>query len=137
MANGWRNVDTVDVMKLFLPSARATNILLIVGFVSLGYALYIRYMALEQSMVGLACAAGPDTWLCFSRRIITVLFQYSAFGTAALLVAALNLLRPSLVLFAVALSIACLGVVFYNIVLSALALGLLALSLARRAPEPD
>jgi hypothetical protein len=124
-------------MKLFLPSARATNVLLIVGFCSLGYALYIRYTALEQSSVGLACAAGLDTWLCFSRRIITVLFQYSVFGTAALLVAALNLLRPSLVLFATALSIACLGVVFYNIALSSLAIGLLVLSLARRAPEPD
>jgi hypothetical protein len=123
--------------KLFLPNARVTNVLLIVGFCSLGYALYMRYMALEQSQVGLACAAGPDTWLCFSRRVITVLFQYSAFGTAAVLVAALNLLRPSLVLFAVALSIACLGVVLYNIVLSSLAIGLLVLSLARRAPEPE
>jgi hypothetical protein len=124
-------------MKLFLPSARATNVLLIVGFVSLGYALYIRYTALEQSTVGLACGAGLDTWLCASRRIITVLFQYSVFGVAALAIAALNLLRPSLVLFAAALAVACLGVVFYNIVLSSLAFGLLVLSFARRAPESD
>ena len=33
-------------MKLFLPSARATNYLLIVGFCSLGYALYLRYLAI-------------------------------------------------------------------------------------------
>ena len=124
-------------MKLFLPSARATNVLLIVGFASLGYALYIRYLALEQSQVGLACGAGLDTWLCTSRRIVTVLFQYSAFGTAAVAIAALNLMRPSLVLFAVGLAIACLGVVLYNVVLSSLALGLLVLSLARRAPEKD
>jgi hypothetical protein len=123
--------------KLFLPSPRATNVLLIVGFCSLGYALYIRYTALEVSQVGLACAAGADTWLCFSRRIINVLREYSVFGIASLLVAALNLLRPSLVVFAVALSIACLGVVFYNTLLSSLAIGLLVLSLARRAPEPD
>jgi hypothetical protein len=124
-------------MKLFLPSARATNFLLIVGFVALGYALYIRYTALEQSTVGLACGAGLDTWLCASRRIITVLFQYSVFGVAALAIAALNLLRPSLVLFVAALAVACLGVVFYNIVLSSLAFGLLLLSFARRAPESD
>jgi hypothetical protein len=124
-------------MKLFLPSARATNVLLIVGFGALGYALYIRYMALEQSTVGLACGAGLDTWLCASRRIVTVLFQYSVFGTAALVVAALNLLRPSLFLFAAALALACLGVVLYNIVLSSLAIGLLLLSFARRAPESD
>jgi hypothetical protein len=46
-----------------------------------------------------------------------------------------NLLRPSLVLFAVALALACLGVVLYNIVLSSLAIGLLVLSFARREPE--
>jgi hypothetical protein len=123
--------------KLFLPSPRATNTLLVIGFCSLGYALYIRYTALEISQVGLACAADPNTWLCFSRRVVTILHQYYVFGAAALLVAALNLLRPSLVLFAVALSIACLGAVLYNTTLSALALGLLVLSLARRAPEPD
>ncbi len=124
-------------MKLFLPSARATNYLLAIGFVALGYALYIRYVALEASSVGLACAAGMDTWLCASRKIIIAMYQYSAFGVAALAIAALNLLRPSLVLFAVALAIACLGIVFFNVVLSALAFGLLILSLARRAPEPD
>ena len=124
-------------MNLFLPSARATNCLLIVGFCSLGYALYIRYLGIEQSNVGLACAAGPDTWLCFARRIAIALFTYSVFGWAALIVAALNLLRPSLTLFAVALALACFGVVLYNIALSALAFGLLVLSFARRAPEPD
>src|SRR5664279_802034 len=99
-------------MKLFLPSARATNYLLIVGFCSLGYALYIRYLAIA-------------------------LFTYSVFGWAALAVAALNLLRPSLVLFAVALALACFGIVLYNIAMSALAFGLLMLSFARRAPAPD
>jgi hypothetical protein len=124
-------------MKLFLPSARATNVLLIVGFGALGYALYLRYLAIEQSTVGLACGAGLNTWLCFSRAIATTLFQNSVFGIAALLVAAINLLRPSLVLFAVALAIACVGVVLYNVVLSSLAIGLLILSLARREPEPE
>jgi hypothetical protein len=120
-------------MKLFLPSARATNYLLIVGFCSLGYALYIRYLAIEQASVGLACTAG----LCFARRIAIVLFTYSVFGWAALAVAALNLLQPSLVLFAVALALACFGIVLYNVALSALAFGLLVLSFARRAPAPD
>ena len=124
-------------MKLFLPSARATNYLLIVGFCSLGYALYMRYLAIEQTPVGLACAAGQDTWLCFSRHVAIMLFTYSVFGWAALIVAAINLLRPSLLLFAVALSIVCFGVVLYNAGLSALALGLLLLSFARRAPEPE
>jgi len=124
-------------MKLFLPSARATNVLLIVGFCSIGYALYMRYLAIEQSSVGLACAAGLNTWLCFSRRIAIALFENSVLGIAALSLAALNLLRPSLLLFALALGAAGLGIVLYNVALSALAVGLLVLSLARRAPEPD
>jgi len=124
-------------MGLFLPSARATNWLLIVGFCSIGYALYMRYLAIEQSTVGLACQAGPNTWLCATRQITIVLFTYSAFGWVSLIVAALNFLRPSLVLFALALGATCCGLVLYNASLSALAAGLLVLSLARRAPEPD
>lgn len=126
-----------DRMKLFLPTARATNWLLVVGFCSIGYALYMRYLAVEQSTVGLACQAGLNTWLCVTRQITIVLFTYSAFGWAALIVAALNLVRPSLFLFAIALAAACFGVVLYNVGLSSLAAGLLVLSFARRAPEPD
>jgi hypothetical protein len=124
-------------MKLFLPSARATNFLLIIGFCSIGYALYLRYLVLEQSSVGLTCGFGLNTWLCFTRRIADVLFSHSVFGWTALAIAAVNLLRPSLVLFALALSIACFGVVLYNEGLSSIAVGLLLLSFARRAPEPN
>jgi hypothetical protein len=124
-------------MKLFLPSARATNYLLIVGFCSIGYALYMRYLAVEQSNVGLACQAGLNSWLCFTRQITIALFTYSVFGWFALIVAALNFLRPSLVLFALALAAASCGIVLYNIGLSSLAIGLLVTSLARRVPEPD
>ena len=124
-------------MKLFLPSARATNGLLIVGFLSIGYALYLRYLAVEQSTVGLACAGNLNTWLCFTRSIAITLFTNSVFGIGALAIAAINLLRPSLVLFAVALAASCFGIVLYNIALSALAVGLLVLSPARREPEPD
>jgi hypothetical protein len=124
-------------MKLFLPNARATNWLLVIGFCSIGYALNMRYLAVEQSTVGLACQAGLNTWLCFTRQITIVLFTYSVFGWVAVIVAALNLLRPSLVLFGLALAAAGCGVVLYNVGLSSLAVGLLVLSLARRAPEPD
>jgi len=122
-------------MRLFLPSARATNWLLIVGFCALGYALYMRYLGIENTQVGLACAAGLDTWMCRSRRIVVVLFEHSVFGYAALIVAAVHFLRPTLVVFAVALAFTCLGVVLYNVGLSSVAAALLVLSLARRAPE--
>ena len=122
-------------MSLCLPSARATNWLLIVGFGALGYALYLRYLGIENTQVGLACAAGLDTWLCASRRLAVALFERSVFGYAALIVAAVNFLRPTLVVFAVALALTCLGVVLYNVGLSSVAAALLVLSLARRAPE--
>jgi len=123
--------------RLFLPSARQTNILLIVGFGALGYALYVRYMGIEQSAIGLACNAGLDTFMCLQRKVWAALFDRAIIGWAAVIVAAVNLLRPTLVVFGLGLAIACIGVVLYNVMLSALAIGLLLLSLARRAPEPD
>jgi hypothetical protein len=121
---------------LFRPSARAINWLLVIGFCSFGYALYLRYLAIEQSTVGLACDAGLRTWLCATRRVVAALFDHSVFGWLALAVAALNLLRPSLVLFAIALAATAFGLVLYNAGLAAVATGLLILSLARPAPAP-
>jgi hypothetical protein len=122
-------------MRLFLPSARATNWLLIVGFSALGYALYMRYDSIEQSNVGLACAAGLDTWLCLTRHMVVVLYENFVFGWLALALAAFNLARPSLIAFGIALAATCLGVVLYNSGLSSIAAGLLLLSLARRERE--
>jgi hypothetical protein len=128
--------DTVQ-RPLFLPTARQTNWLIIVGFLSLGEALYLRYMALENNTVSLACQAGLNTWLCSTFRLTIVLFTYEVFGGVALAAAALNLLRPSLVLVAVALAAAAFGVVLHNADLAALAASLLILSLARPAPAPE
>ena len=119
---------------LFLPTARQVNWLLIVGFLSLGQALYLRYMALENNTVALACQGGLQSWLCSTFRLTIVLFKYGVFGWAALIVAFLNLLRPSVVLVAAALAASAFGVVLHNADLAALAAGLLILSLARPAP---
>jgi hypothetical protein len=118
---------------LFLPTARQTNWLLVIGFLSVGYALYLRYTAIEVPVVALACQAGLETWLCFARKIATALFQHSVFGAIAVGAAVLNLLRPSIVLVAVALAAAAMGIVLYNATLSAFAIALLILSLARPA----
>ena len=118
----------------FLPSARHTNWLLAIGFSSLGYALYLRYLIIEQSCVSLACEGGLQTWLCATRRVLIPLFQNSVFGVVALAAAALNLLRPQLALFGLVLIAGGFGIVLYNVGLSALAFGLLLLSLARPAP---
>jgi hypothetical protein len=122
---------------LFLPTARQTNWLLIVAFLAVGEGLYIRYMAIENVTVELACQAGLKTWLCASFRVSIVLFNHQVFGGVALAAALLNLLRPSIVLVAVALAAAGYGIVLHNADLSALSAGLLILSLARAAPAPE
>ena len=122
---------------LFLPTARQTNWLLVIAFLSLGEAMYLRYLAIETSTVSLACQAGLDTWLCSTFRLTIVLFTYDVFGGVALAAALLNLLRPSIVLFSFALAAACFGIVLHNADLSALAAGVLILSLARPAPAPE
>lgn len=108
--------------------------LLIVGFVTVGYALYLRYLAVELSTVALACDAGLQTMICKMRSLATYLFKNSVFGIAALVIAVLHVLRPSIVLLTGGLIAAGLGIVLYNIVLSGIAIGLLILGFARPAP---
>lgn len=120
---------------LFRPNARQLNWLLIAGFVSLGYALYFRYMVIEQSSVSLACEGGLRTWLCFTRKIFLFVFQNGLFGLAALGAAIVNVIRPSMLPLTIALIAGGFGIVLYNVEMSALAAGLLVLSLARPAPS--
>jgi hypothetical protein len=108
--------------------------LMIVGFLTVGYALYLRYMAVEFSPVALACDAGLQTVLCKMRVLATALFKNSVFGITALVIATLNLMRPSIVLLTGGLVAASFGIVLYNVGLSGLAIGLFILGFARPAP---
>src|SRR5260370_33097667 len=94
---------------LFLPTARQMNWLTLVALLSLGEALYLRYLAIEYAPVSLACQAGLETWLCATFRLVIILFNHSVFGWTALVVATLNLARPSIVLVSVALAAAGFG----------------------------
>jgi hypothetical protein len=122
---------------LFLPTARQTNFLLIVAFLCLGQAMYLRYMVMENSTMSLACQGGLATWLCDSFRLVNLLYPHQVFGGMALFVALLNLVRPSIVLVAVALAAASFAIVLHDADLSALAAGVLILSLARPAPTAE
>jgi hypothetical protein len=123
--------------QLFLPTARQVNWLLIVAFLSVGEAIYLRYHAIENAPVSLACQSGLSTWLCTSMRLVIVLFNHSVFGWVALAAAALNLLRPSLLLVTIGIAAAGFGLVMHNADLSGLAVALLILSLARPAPAAE
>src|SRR5581483_11676341 len=115
--------------QLFRPSARQVNWLLIVGFLTLGEALYLRYLAIEHAPVSLACQGGLKTWLCATFRLTIALYNHSVFGWVALAAAALNLIRPSMVLVTVSLAAATFGLVLHNANLAGLAVAMLLLSL--------
>jgi prepilin signal peptidase PulO-like enzyme (type II secretory pathway) len=108
--------------------------LLVIGFVTVGYALYLRYLAVEFSTVALACDAGLQSMLCKSRTLATYLFKNSVFGIAALIIATLHVMRPSIVLLTLGLIAAGFGIVLYNIALTGIELGLLILALEAPAP---
>lgn len=129
--------DRITQRPLFAPSARQTNWLIAVGLISLGYAMYLRYQAIELTSVGLACAAGPQTWLCWTRASVTALFEKSVFGWVAISIAILNFIRPHLLLFSIALVATAFGIVLHNAVLAGLAAGLLILSSARPGPVAE
>jgi hypothetical protein len=128
-------------MKSFMPTAGQTNWLLIVGFLAVGEALYVRYLAIEHAPVSLACQASQNilqsTWLCATFHLGIAAYNNSVFGWVAVIAAALNLARPSILLMTVAIAAAGMGLVLHNAGLAGLAAGLLILSLARPAPAAD
>jgi hypothetical protein len=125
------------MLKRFCPSARSTNWLLTIGFLSLGYAFYMRYLVIEQPTVGQLCDTGLKTWLCTSRMVATGLFNHQVFGWIGLGAAVLTLVHPSLLLFAIALAATAFGLVLYNAGLAGLAGAILILTLARPARRSD
>jgi hypothetical protein len=117
--------------RLFQPSAASLNWVISVGFVALGYAIYMRYLVLEQTQIGLACDAGLSTSKCLSRTVVLAFSENEVFGWISLGAAALALIRPNLPLFTVGLAASAFGIVLHNAGLSGLAAALLILCFAR------
>lgn len=107
---------------------------MLVGFATVGIALYLRYFGIEYSSVALACDGGLQTWLCRARSVATALFRQQVFGIAAMIIAVLHLIRPSIILLTAGIVAAGIGIVLYNVALSGVAIGLLILGFARPAP---
>jgi hypothetical protein len=120
---------------LFSPTARQLNVIIPIGLIVLGYALYMRYLVIQQTSVGLACEGGLATALCTVRKIVIGLHQHGVFGAVAIGAALLNLIRPSVAPFTIGMAAAALGIVLYNVELSALAAALLIMSFARPVIE--
>ena len=119
--------------RLYRPTLRQAIGLAVVAAVALTYGFVMRYVVIQNSVIGIGCETA-STWLCTGRHATIVLFQLQVFGIAAAAAALLHLLRPTFVLIALALLAGGAGIVLYNTPLSALAVGLLILSLARTAP---
>jgi hypothetical protein len=123
--------------RRFLPTARQMNWLIAIGLISLGYALYLRYLVVENVPVGLACDAGAQTWLCLTRKVTLAFDESAVFGWVAFGAAVLTFIRPHVVLFAIALGAIGFGVVLHNAGLAGFAAGLIVLTLARPATVPE
>ena len=110
--------------------------LMVVGFVTVGYALYLRYLAIEFShgVAGLRCRPAdhavqdPRCWRP------TLFKQFGVRRRSRSSSRSLHLIRPSIVLLTGGLIAAGFGIVLYNVGLSGLAIGLLILGFARPAP---
>ncbi|MGV6872751.1 hypothetical protein ACUSIJ_08665 [Pseudochelatococcus sp. B33] len=122
---------------LFVPTPRATNVLIALGLCALGWGLYVRFLLVEISTVALTCQAGLPTAGCQVRAIAVALFDNNVFGVIALGAAVLHLIRPHVVLLGVVLLAAGPGIVLYNTTLSAFAVALLMLAFARPARVSD
>jgi hypothetical protein len=122
---------------LFFPSPRAIVILTVLGAAALACSFTMRYGAIQNTELGLACQASSGGAFCTLRRLTISLYEYSIFGVIALGAALINLLRPSVSLFALALVATGLGIVLYNVALSGIAVALLILSFARPAATTE
>jgi hypothetical protein len=130
-----RQLAAQQHLTLFLPSRREAVALALLGLAALGTALFFRYALIQNTPLGLACEAGKKSCTCTIRLAAILLFTFSVFGWVSVIVSLIQLWRPHVVLFGIALVFAMLGIVLYNTRASSLAVVLLLLSLARPAPE--
>ena len=98
-------------------------------------AFWLRFAILEDRTVGLLCRQGSGDWLCLVRHAATLSYEYALLGSFAVITAAVNLVRPSHLMFAVATVAATIGAILYNVGGAGIAITLLILSLARRERE--
>ena len=124
-------------MNTFTPSGRQANWLIAIGFAAFGYAIYLRYMIMENVQAGLTCDTGFKSWLCFSRQVFNALDVSGALGWIALGAAVVVFIRPGAVFLSVALVTTALALVVHNSGLGGLAGGLIILSFARPVPAPE
>jgi hypothetical protein len=124
-----------QVSRLSVPVVRQLLALLAIVVPTIACAFWLRFAVLEDRAVGLLCRQGSGDWLCVVRNAATFSYEHALLGSFAVLIAAVNLVRPAYVTFAVAAVAATIGAILYNVGGAGIAITLLILSLARRERE--
>jgi len=95
---------------------------LILGGAALALALVMRFLWIEPSSVGLACAPLPPPWWCTPRTGVILVHQWNGWGLTALGAGLLALLFRWYPLALLALVAGLFGLVLYNAGLAAVGL---------------
>jgi hypothetical protein len=130
-----RDASIDQMSRVSLPMVRLLVVLLATVVPTVTGTFWLRFAILENRAVGLSCREGSEDWLCLVRNAATFSYEYALLGSFAVLIAAVNLVRPSYVTFAVAAVAATIGAILYNVGGAGIAITLLILSLARRERE--
>ena len=101
------------------PVWRVWAIPLMLGGCALALALVTRFLWIEPSSMGLACAAEPPPWWCATRTAVIQVHTYNGWGLAALVSGALALLLRWRPLALLGLVTGLCGLVLYNAGLAA------------------
>ena len=102
------------------------------GAVILAVAFATRYLWIEPSAMGLACAAVPPPWWCAPRTAIILVHQYNGWGLAALAGGLSTLLFRWRWAAVIGLGAGLMGLVLYNTGLAAVGVLFTLLRLLRR-----
>ena len=92
---------------------------LVLGGAALGLALVARFLWIEPTEMGLACAPVPPPWWCAPRAGVILVHQFNGWGLAALGCGLAGLLFRWYPLALVALAAGLVGLVLYNAGLAA------------------
>jgi cell division protein FtsL len=130
-----RDASIDQMSRLSVHMVRLLVVLLATVVPTVTGTFWLRFAILENRAVGLSCREGSEDWLCLVRNAATFSYEYALLGSFAVLLAAVNLVRPSYVTFAVATVAATIGAILYNVGGAGIAITLLILSLARRERE--
>ena len=130
-----RDASVEQMSRLSVPMVRQLVVLLATVVPTVTGAFWLRLAVLEDRAVGLLCRQGSGDWRCLVRDAATFSYEYVLLGSFAVLIAAVNLVRPSYVTFALATVAATSSAIIYNVGGAGIAITLLILSLARRERE--